>query len=223
MLSQLFAGDAVLQAVADDLDRISRTQHRQSESTRLVQVALLIWDPGCLPARGADGDYFDETAAAVARFKRDELGVPPEEIIDDVGPRTVIRLDEIAAADEHGLGREVAVITVDGLDSDKWGGIVDAAETVGGSLLMILNDRAAVLDGGPDVADVVVQTVPDLVAAVVTASGVGLPGDLDADTFEAVSAWLASVDPVRIVEQLRTWSSAESLGFLQGCGQDEVV
>jgi hypothetical protein len=52
MLSHLLADEPVLQAVLDDQDRISRTQHRFSEATRRVQVALLIWDPGCLPEHG---------------------------------------------------------------------------------------------------------------------------------------------------------------------------
>ena len=95
LLSQLFAGDQVLQDVADDLDRISRTQHTPSESVRKVQTALLQWRPDSLPQFGADSKYGNETAEAVVAFKRDELGVPPAEIIDDVGPLTVIRLDEI--------------------------------------------------------------------------------------------------------------------------------
>ncbi len=104
--SRLFAGNELLQAIADDLDRpftvssprISRSQNRNDPAVELVQLALLSWDPECLPRFGADGDYGDETAAAVARFKREVLGVPEAEIIDDVGPRTVLKLDEMQAA-----------------------------------------------------------------------------------------------------------------------------
>ena len=63
-----------------------------------VQQALLLWDPTVLPQFGADGEYGSETAGAVHQFKARELLVPEAEIIDDVGPRTVIRLDEIALA-----------------------------------------------------------------------------------------------------------------------------
>src|SRR5215210_6691471 len=97
MLSDLFSGDAILQAVLEDRDRISQTQHRFGEATFKVQTALLIWDPTCLPLHGADSDYGSETAAAVVRFKAEELLVPPAQIVNDVGPRTVARLDEIAA------------------------------------------------------------------------------------------------------------------------------
>jgi tyrosinase len=100
LTSQLFQNDAVLQAIADDNDRMSRHRHSHSESARKVQTALLTWDPTALPRFGADGKYGDETAAAVRRFKIDELGVAPRDVIDDVGPRTVIRLDEIQAAAE---------------------------------------------------------------------------------------------------------------------------
>ncbi|MBQ1089368.1 phospholipase D-like domain-containing protein [Streptomyces sp. B93] len=97
----LFAGDTLLQAVADDQDRISRTRHRRNPAVRKVQIALLDRDPGCLPRFGADGDYGDETARAVARFKIEVLGVPPAEVIDDVGPLTVRTLDELQAAAER--------------------------------------------------------------------------------------------------------------------------
>jgi phosphatidylserine/phosphatidylglycerophosphate/cardiolipin synthase-like enzyme len=107
--SQLFAGDALLQAIADDLDqpvtaaspRISRTQNRRDPAVGKVQIALLGWRPDCLPTFGPDGDYGDETAGAVARFKLEVLQVPAAEIIDDVGPRTVIALDEIQAGLER--------------------------------------------------------------------------------------------------------------------------
>jgi Common central domain of tyrosinase/Polyphenol oxidase middle domain len=101
LTSQLFQNDAVLQAIADDNDRMSRHRHSRGDSARKVQTALLTWDPGALPKFGADGKYGDETAAAVRRFKIEELGVAARDAIDDVGPRTVIRLDEIQAAAER--------------------------------------------------------------------------------------------------------------------------
>ena len=101
LTSQLFAGDPILEAVADDQARISRTQNRKGEHVRKIQEVLLLRNPGVLPQFGADGTYGDETAEAVVEFKINELGVPPAEVIDDVGPRTVIRLDEIQAAAEQ--------------------------------------------------------------------------------------------------------------------------
>ena len=62
MLSTLFADDLVLQAVLDDLDRISRTQQTPSDSMLCVQTSLLVRDRGCLNEHGADGNYGDETA-----------------------------------------------------------------------------------------------------------------------------------------------------------------
>jgi phosphatidylserine/phosphatidylglycerophosphate/cardiolipin synthase-like enzyme len=109
LTSKLFAGDALLQAIADDLDqpitanspRISRTRNRNDPAVKKIQLALLGQDPNCLPQFGADGHYGDETAAAVARFKADILLVPPDQIIDDVGPQTVLKLDELQAALEQ--------------------------------------------------------------------------------------------------------------------------
>ena len=107
LTSALFAGDPLLEAIADDRPleggggppaRISRTQHDADPAVGKVQAALLVWDPASLPEHGADGLYRDETAAAVVRFKIEELGVAPENVLDDVGPRTVRRLDEILAA-----------------------------------------------------------------------------------------------------------------------------
>ena len=101
LISQLFAGDDLLQRIAnDEPDRISQTQNRTAPAVAKVQTALLIWRPDVLPVHGADGDYGPETVAAVVRFKAEELGVPPEDIINDVGPRTVDRLDEIAFVSE---------------------------------------------------------------------------------------------------------------------------
>ncbi|MFF4605046.1 S8 family serine peptidase [Streptomyces sp. NPDC001339] len=101
-LSQLFQGEPVLEAVARNETRINRQLHNDFSPVNRLQSALLIWDPDSLPQFGADGDYGNETAAAVARFKREVLLVPAAEVIDDVGPRTVWRLDENAyGAEEH--------------------------------------------------------------------------------------------------------------------------
>jgi hypothetical protein len=99
--SELFFGDALLQAIADDRDRISRNQHPTDPAVLKLQTALLVWDPDCLPVSGADGIYEDETAAAVVRFKIEVIGVSPDAVIDDVGPRTVITLDGMLPS--HGL------------------------------------------------------------------------------------------------------------------------
>ncbi|GAB2892382.1 hypothetical protein GCM10027074_70680 [Streptomyces deserti] len=108
LTSALFAGDPLLEAIAQDQDRISRTRHRTDPAVQKVQIALLGWDPDCLPQFGADGDYGGETAAAVARFKVEVLGVPPAEVIDDVGPLTVLKLDEMRAAAERPPAESVA-------------------------------------------------------------------------------------------------------------------
>lgn len=221
MLSSLFSDDPVLLNVFNDRDRISRTQHRTSDSTGRVQAALLIWDPGCLPEHGADSDYGDETAGAVSRFKTEVLLVPPAELVDDVGPRTVERLDQLAAAYERGLGREVALVGVEGIDSDTWLSAVAIAESMGGGLLMTLGPRVMVLDGGQPAADGVVQDLGVMIEAVLTGAGQPIPEGLDADTVEALGAWLRSMDPDSILGQLQAWNGAESLAFLEGCGQQE--
>lgn len=100
--SQLFQGDAILQAVADDRARISRTQNNVFDTVRRVQLGLLMRRPDCLPQFGADGDYGDETAGAVRQLKVEEFpDLPPDQIFDDVGPRTVTFLDELAFANEQ--------------------------------------------------------------------------------------------------------------------------
>jgi hypothetical protein len=102
LTSQLFAGDTLLQDIADDVNqvRISQTSNSQGLSVVHVQQALLLWRAGVLPVHGPDGTYGPETAAAVHLFKVDELGLPEAQVIDDVGPLTVQRLDEIARASE---------------------------------------------------------------------------------------------------------------------------
>lgn len=99
LTSQLFAGDDLLEQIAGGgPERLSQTQHRTDPAVGKVQAALLIWRPDVLPVHGADSDYGSETAAAVVTFKVEELGVANP--IPDVGPLTVQRLDEIAAAAE---------------------------------------------------------------------------------------------------------------------------
>jgi peptidoglycan hydrolase-like protein with peptidoglycan-binding domain len=99
--SALFAGDALLEAIADDLPspdggrtRISPSQNQDDPAVAKVQQALLDWRADALPS-GANGVFGTESVEAVMRFKREELGVAEEGIIGDVGPRTVRRLDEI--------------------------------------------------------------------------------------------------------------------------------
>ena len=106
LTSPLFAGDALLEAIAADAggERISRTRHRDDPAVLKVQTALLIWDPACLPLHGADGSYGDETADAVRRFKIEVIGVDPATVFDDVGPQTVLRLDAIVAEHEATAG-----------------------------------------------------------------------------------------------------------------------
>lgn len=103
--SELFTGDPLLEAIAADQDRISRFAHPTDPAVRKLQTALLFWDPECLPQHGADGSYGDETAGAVVRFKVEVLGVPPAQVIDDVGPLTIQRLDAMlpAAGDAPGI------------------------------------------------------------------------------------------------------------------------
>jgi Common central domain of tyrosinase/Polyphenol oxidase middle domain len=100
--SQLFQGDQILEAVAADQARISRTQNNVHDTVERVQKALLLRDSNCLPQFGADGDYGDETAGAVKQLKIDEFtDLTPDQIFDDVGPRTVLLLDQIAFSNEQ--------------------------------------------------------------------------------------------------------------------------
>ncbi|MFC9999576.1 peptidoglycan-binding protein [Nocardia sp. NPDC127526] len=99
--SELFRDDPLLAAIANDTDRISTVRNQFDPAVRKVQLALLIWEPGSLPVAGADGEYGSETAGAVRRFKIEVIGVPPDQVIADVGPQTVLRLDAIAAEHEQ--------------------------------------------------------------------------------------------------------------------------
>ncbi|MGR0319407.1 tyrosinase family protein [Agromyces sp. ZXT2-3] len=100
LTSQLFAGDNLLELIAGGApERISKTQNRVGPAVGRVQEALLLWQPDLLPVHGVDSEYGDETESAVVRFKVEELGVANP--FPDVGPLTVQRLDEIAAAVER--------------------------------------------------------------------------------------------------------------------------
>ena len=102
LTSQLLSGDQLLEGIADGgPDRVSTTRHANDPAVAKVQRGLLIRDPDCLPRFGADGSYGSETAAAVHAFKVDELGVNEGDVVDDVGPQTVVRLDQIALAAEN--------------------------------------------------------------------------------------------------------------------------
>ncbi len=110
--SALFGGDALLQAIADDLPtpdggltRISPSQNQDDPAVAKVQQALMDWRADAL-ASGADGVFGNESVEAVMRFKREELGVPEGDVIGDVGPRTVRRLDEIRARAEMTVGAD---------------------------------------------------------------------------------------------------------------------
>jgi hypothetical protein len=100
--SALFAGDPLLQDIADDVGGVRISQHENASSPSVIKVqqALLIRDPACLPVSGADGVFGGESAAAIHSFKVEELGIEESQVIDDVGPLTVQRLDEIARAAE---------------------------------------------------------------------------------------------------------------------------
>ncbi|HST39168.1 MAG TPA: hypothetical protein VLK58_06655 [Conexibacter sp.] len=133
--STLFQGDQLLQAIADDapaagggLTRISQTQNRNDPAVGKVQLALLDWRPDALPNHGADGDYGGETAGAVHRFKAEELGVPEAEIINDVGPLTVQRLDAIRAAAEGPAPLPAAVVRVVNQYGEPLAGVVVTAD-----------------------------------------------------------------------------------------------
>src|SRR5918999_2666859 len=115
LASRLFSGDPILTAVAEDRDRISRTRHATASAVAKVQAALLeVFDPGCLPVFGADGQYGDETAAAVKRFKIEILGVPAGQAIDDVGPQTVQELDRLMDLHERAQDTARRIALLDG-------------------------------------------------------------------------------------------------------------
>ncbi|HEX8742792.1 MAG TPA: IPT/TIG domain-containing protein [Thermoleophilaceae bacterium] len=191
--SRLFAGDDLLQRIADDVGRarISRSQNKTVPSVAKVQQALLLWRPGCLPKHGADGDYGSETAGVVHRFKVDELHVPEAEVIDDVGPKTVQRLDEIALAAE-------AAATAPVVSS-----VSPATGPASGGTLVVITgqnfDGVTSVSFGPGIAasfsvdsptQISAETAPvqlsgDVNVVVVTAGGASQPGPGSTFTFTA--------------------------------------
>jgi len=222
MFSQLFTGDQVLIDVAEDRDRISRTQHRNDPAVGKVQTALLIWDPSCLPRFGADSDYGDETAGTVARFKAEELGVPPAEIVDDVGPRTVRRLDEIAAIDEGRRAAGFVTVASAGATPDDLAGILAVIEQAGGEILLGLGERAAAVGGGQVVIDALVPFVGSVLSTLVTHDAPELPGDLDGDDVKLLEAWLATLEPANLLDLADPARPERTFG-LEGCNFEEAL
>ena len=106
LFSQLFAGDALLQGgsrTASTGTHFANAEHEE-RPRRWARSRQRCWtgDPAALPVHGVDSDYGSETAAAVHRFKVEVLGVPPSsQVIDDVGPQTVLKLDKIRLAAEQ--------------------------------------------------------------------------------------------------------------------------
>jgi hypothetical protein len=223
LLSYLFAADALLQSIADDQDRISRDQHPNDPAVTKVQIGLLLWDPDALPVHGPDGDYGDETAGAVARFKRDELGVPPEQIIDDVGPRTVVRLDEIASGAESGLDIGTLLVCAPGLSFEEQLSVLGAVEQGGGQILLGLGELAKVVSGGPGLAAELAPLVGGLLAGVVHPDSPVMPPALDDDTALLVAGWLARLDPGYLLAQSNPNRFGATFSPLGGCGQGLVV
>ena len=217
MLSQLFAGDDVLQQVADDVNRISKTQNPNGPWTERVQLALLIWDPASLPGAGADGQYGDETANAVVRFKRDVLLVPEAEIINDVGPRTVKRLDAIAFADEQRVTRGMAVVLPPGAGDDLREFVRATVDFAGGAVSLVIGDRLAVVEGDDAQLASIGAALAEFVSAIVDAATPVLPAGLDEEAGATLSTWLASVDPTFIADSIGDWAEPEPFELLAGC------
>jgi peptidoglycan hydrolase-like protein with peptidoglycan-binding domain len=213
MLSQLFADDALLQTIADDGDRISQTQHSDDPAVGKIQTALLIWDPSCLPNHGADGNYGSETAGAVVQFKVNQLGVDPATVVNDVGPQTVLRLDQIAAVAETVSAAGVVMIG----GSEDLGPAIQAVETANGDILMGLGPRAAVVSSGQDVLDALAPLVGSVLAGVVTPAAPELPAAVDADTATLVTAWLSGLDPSVLLSHLDPNRQEQSFEPLGGC------
>lgn len=131
--SRHFKDDPVLEDIAADRDRISRTRHASDPAVGKIQTALLlVLDPGCLPVFGPDGNYGDETATAIRRFKVEVLHVPPGEVIDDVGPQTVLELDRLMRIREQSLDTAARITLLDGwLNVPVAGGVSSIVNTSG--------------------------------------------------------------------------------------------
>ncbi len=218
LISQLFAGDDLLQRIAnDEPDRISQTQNRTAPAVAKVQTALLIWRPDVLPVHGADGDYGPETAAAVVRFKAEELGVPPEDIINDVGPRTVDRLDEIAFVSESIAAAGFVVVGRADASPEEHASVHAAIADAGGQVLLGLGELAAVVAGGQAVIEAVTPLIGHALAGVVTPSDASLLPSLDEDTARYVTSWLAMLDPAFVLAKGDPGRLGASFAVLDGC------
>jgi hypothetical protein len=222
--SLLFQGDALLEAIAIDNPpnqiRISENQNRFDPAVRKVQIALLTWDPGCLPQWGADGEFGSEAAAAVHRFKVEELGIPEADVIDDVGPKTVIRLDWIQARSERPFPGDMLVVTEPTATQGQLDGLMQAIQNSGGRLEMGLGPLAAVVSGNQPVVD----AIQDLASAPDTGiSAIIVPGDdlsglaLDQETATLAAAWLAMFDPTYVAGLLDTSLDGVSWAGLGSC------
>ncbi len=101
LASVALSAHPLLQRIADGgAERLSVNQNSTHAAVKTVQEALLVWRPGVIPS-GATGTFGPQTAAAVVTFKQDEnLVAPGEPALGDVGPRTVVRLDEIQRVSE---------------------------------------------------------------------------------------------------------------------------
>jgi hypothetical protein len=156
------------------------------------------------------------------RFKRDELGVAPAQIFNDVGPRTVQRLDEIAATREQGIDLAFAVVAHPGLDPAQSAAIAGAIVGAGGALLMTLGERIAIAAGDPGVQSTVGATVGDLIAGTVSPAVPVIPAGIDQPTADLLLDWLSVFDPSTLVEQLQGWAEGASLERLGPCVRAEA-
>ncbi|WP_432838111.1 hypothetical protein [Dactylosporangium sp. CA-092794] len=223
MLSQLFAGDPLLQAIAEDRDRISRTRHADDPAVAKVQAALLLWDPGALPVYGADGRYGGECAAAVHRFKRDELGVAEGDIVDDIGPGTVERLDQIArAAEEVAALGFVFVAAPQATDADL-DAVLTLVTDTGGDVLLGLGDRAAAVVGGPATGAALGALVGTTLAGIVTPDAPEPPPGTDPGTAALIAVWAAQADPAFILAQADPARFGVSFVALGDCFSEEEL
>ena len=230
--SALFQGDPLLQAIADNEPphppRISKRQNQNDPAVVKVQTALLTWDANALPERGADGHFGPESATAVHRFKREELGLAEAEIVaDDVGPLTVIRLDEIQAAAEQAppepppepappsLVGDFVVLAEPRASAEDQAAVLDAIEASGGSFEVGLGPLAAAFSGGEEVAEAAAQLAG--VRATILPGQEDTLADLGAETAALVGAWLATFDPDFVARHDDPAREGVSFSFLDGC------
>lgn len=201
MQSLLFQNDALLASIAADTGtqgpRISSGENRTDPAVRKVQLALLEWDPGCLPDFGPDGDFGPESTEAIIRFKHEELGVVGD-VVGDVGPLSVARLDEIQAAREGALVGHFLAFGEEGVAApggELWQAVVDA----GGTVALGLGSYAAVIAGDTSVFDAAFA-VPAV--SYVLRSWDTPPADFDADTVELALSWLRTFDPAFVLARI---------------------